>query len=222
MSNELILEYQSNPTKENEQKLLDTYAPYIKANINKWKGVVPDPVISAHGKHYAVQAFKTFDPNKGAINTHLYNHISQLSRLIYQHQNVSGIPEQHIQQIGRLNQAKQYLTDELGHDPSIEDLSDYMSLPKAHIEKIIHSNRADLVNDSDTEFQTSATNADNKMADRIFSVRNTLDEKQKKQFDSLTGFGGAKVMAPQEFGKEFKMKPYEVSRLKTLFAKRFK
>jgi DNA-directed RNA polymerase specialized sigma subunit len=222
MSNELILQYQKNPTKENGQLLLDAYSPYIKANINKWRGIIPDAVLTTYGNHYALEAFKTFDPEKAAINTHLYNHISQLSRLIYLHQNASSVPEHQIQQLGRLNQAKAYLSDELGREPTVEDLSDYMHLPQSHIERIIHNNRADLINDSDTEFQTNATNTDSKMSDRIFSVRNQMNKKEQKQFDSLTGFGGAEILSPQEFGKKFKMKPYEVSRLKTSLAKRFK
>lgn len=222
MSNELILQYQKDPTKENEQKLFDTYSPYINANINKWKGIVPDAVLHAHGKHHAIAAFKSFDPEKANINTHLYNHISQLSRYIYTHQNVSAIPEHQLQQLGRLNQAKAFLSDELGREPTLDDLSDHMHLPKVHVQRMLTNNRADLINDSDTEFQTSSVNTDTKMSDRIFSVRNQMQPKEQKQFDSLTGFGGAKVLSPQDFGKKFKMKPYEVSRLKTSLAKRFK
>jgi DNA-directed RNA polymerase specialized sigma subunit len=222
MSNELILQYQKEPTKENGQLLLDAYAPYIKANINKWSGIVPQSVLEAHGKHHALTAFKSFDPEKANINTHLYNHISQLSRYIYTHQNTSQIPEHQLQQLGRLNQAKAYLNDQLGREPTLEDLSDHMHLPKVHIERMMTNNRADLINDSDTEFQTNSTNVDNKLGDRIFAIRNQMDKKEQKQFDSLTGFGGTKVLTPQDFGKKFKMKPYEVSRLKTSLAKRFK
>lgn len=222
MTNELILQYQQKPSKELEDQLLDLHKGYIRANVNKWSGILPQPVLETYGKNYAINAFKSFDPNKGGnINTHLYNHISQLSRMIYQHQNTSIIPEHQVQLLGKLNQSKAYLTDVLGHEPSVQDLSDHLSLPVDHIERIIKNNRADLINDSDTEFQTSQT-SDTKIADRIFSVRNSLKEKEKEQFDALTGFGGIKPLSPQDFGKKFKMKPYEVSRLKTSFAKRFK
>lgn len=222
MTNELILQYQQKPSKELEDQLLDLHKGYIRANVNKWSGILPQPVLETYGKHYALNAFKTFDVNKGAnINTHLYNHISQLSRLIYQNQNVATISEHQVQNLGKLIQAQKFLLDELGHEPSMDELSDHLSLPKAHIERIIKNNRADLINDSDTEFQTSQT-SDTKIADRIFSVRNSLKEKEKEQFDALTGFGGIKPLSPQDFGKKFKMKPYEVSRLKTSFAKRFK
>jgi hypothetical protein len=57
------------------------------------------------------------------------------------------------------------------------------------------------------------------MSDRIFSYRQSLDDKMKNKFDALTGFGDTKPLSPQQFGKKFKLKPYEVSRLKTFFAK---
>jgi len=222
MSNELILQYQKNPTKEYEDQLLDLHKDYIRANINKWDGIIPKAIIDIYGKQYAVNAFKTFDPSKGAsINTHLYNHISQLSRMIYQHNNVSSIPENLIQQLGRIKQAKNYLTDELNREPTDEEIADHMHQPLAHIKKAIKYNRADLINDSDREVKQESVK-DYTKANEIFSYRQSLPEEQKKQFDSLTGFNNQPVLSPGQFGKQFKMKPYEVSRLKSIFAKGLK
>lgn len=220
MSNELILEYQKTGDKKLEDQLLAIHAPYIKANINKWAGSLPQPVIEAHGKNFAIQAFKTFDPSKNAqINTHLYNNISQIGRFIYQHANVSQIPEHIILQIGKINQAKDYLSDQLNRDPTNEELSDHLHMPVAHIEKIFKNQRADFINDSDKEKRQDSVGSDNRMADRIFSYRNSLTDLDKKKFDAIVGYGNTTPMKPQDFGKKFNMKPYEVSRLKTFFAK---
>ncbi len=222
MTNELIKQYQDTNSKEIENQLLDLHKDYIHANIAKWKGIVPDAVLFAHGKNYAIQGFKTYDPSKGAnINTHLYNNISQLSRLIYQNQNASSIPENLIQQIGRIKQAKNYLTDELNREPTNEEIADHMHQPVAHIQKTLKYNRADLINDSDRDVKQE-TVKDYTKANEIFSYRQGLPDKEKKQFDALTGFGNAKVLAPGEFGQKFKLKPYEVSRLKAHFAKGLK
>jgi len=224
MSNELIAQYQADPSnKEIEQKLLNEYGPYIKSNINKWTGPIPQAVLEAHGKHYALEAFKTFNPEKAAIHTHLYNNLSQVSRLIYEHANASKIPENQILKIGKINSAKAYLNDQLGYEPSIDEIADHLHLPVTHIEKIIKNQHADFINDSDTEFQQVATsNIDNSTANRIFSYRNSLDPEKQKQFDALTGFNNSPILSPGQIGKKFKMKPYEVSRLKTFFAKGIK
>lgn len=219
MSNLLIQEYQKTGSKEIENQLLDLHKNYIRANINKWSGIIPQSILDAYGKHYAINAFKTFDPNKGAsINTHLYNNISQLSRHIYTHQNTVKLPEHQVQMIGKVNQAKEYLTDELGYEPSASEIADHLSLPKQHIAKIIKNQRVDFINDSDTDMQI-ATSGDGNISDKIFTYRQTLAPKQQQQFDLLTGFGGVTPLKPQAFGQQFKLKPHEVSRLKLHFAK---
>jgi len=223
MSNELILQYQKDPTnKEIEQKLLDMHGSYIKANINKWAGIVPDIIIHSYGKKYALDAFKTYNPIKGSINTHLYNNISQLSRLIYQHQNAIRLPEQQIQLIGKVNASRDILTDELGREPTTEEIADNLSLPKAHIAKVIRNQRADFLNDSDTDMQHAYGDHDNEIGNKIFQFRQTLNDTRKDQFDSFTGYNNVTPLSPQQFGLKFKLKPYEVSRLKTLFAKGLK
>lgn len=223
MTNELIKEYQQNPgNKEIEQKLFEAHGPYIQANINKWQGILPDAVLNAYGKKYALDAFKSYNPEKANINTHLYNHISQLSRQVYQAQNSIRIPEHQIQMIGKVNSARDLLTDELGREPNVEEIADHLSLPKQHIARVIKNQRADFLADSDTEMQSAYGEHDNQTANRIFGYRQGLDPKQQKQFDALTGFGGTKPLSPQQFGKQFKLKPYEVSRLKAHFAKGLK
>lgn len=225
MSNELILQYQKDPTnKEVAKQLLDLHADYIRSNVNKWKGPLPDAVLNAHGRNYALQAFKTYDPSKGAnINTHLYNHLSQLSRLIYQHQNVANISENNIQQIGKVKSAQLFLTDELERDPTNSEIAEHLHMPIAHIDKILKSQRADFVNDSDAEVQQfDASQSNTEMSQRIFSYRQALTPLKREQFDLLTGYGNSQVISPQDFGKKFKLKPYEVSRLKMHFAKGLK
>ena len=53
MSDELIKQYQLTGSKEIENQLLENHKDYIHANIAKWRGIVPDAVLFAHGKHYA-------------------------------------------------------------------------------------------------------------------------------------------------------------------------
>jgi RNA polymerase primary sigma factor len=222
MTNDLIRQYQETGSKEVEDQLFDLHKSYIQANINKWSGVLPEAVLQAYGKHYAKNAFKSFDPNKGgSINTHLYNHISQLSRRVYAANNSLSIPEHQIQMIGKVNSARDLLADELGRDPTVDEIADHLSLPKQHIAKVIKNQRADFLNDSDTDIQYQV-GGDSKVADKIFGYRQALEDKQKEYFDALTGFGGTKPLTPQQFGKQFKMKPYEVSRLKAYFAKGLK
>lgn len=223
MADELISQFQKEPSnKELQASVLNAHKDYIQANVNKWKGVLPDSVIDAYGRKYALQAFETYDPLKANINTHLYNNLSQLSRMVYKTQNAVRIPESQIQMIGKVNQAHHYLLDELGREPNIDEIADHLHLPKQHIAKVIKNQRADFINDSDTEMQSAYGERDTATSDRIFSYRQALEEPMRKKFDALTGFGDTKPLTPQQFGLKFKLKPYEVSRLKSYFAKELK
>ena len=218
----LISQYQKDQSEENENKVLEAHRPYIQANINKWKGALPDAVLNTYGRSYALEAFKTFDPTKANINTHLYNHLSQLQRLVLGSQNVAAIPEHQAQMLSRVNHAVNYLKDELGRDPEVHEIADHMSLPVAHIARVLKNDRKDFLNDSDAETQQFATGHDFAAKERIFATRQSLSPLQRQQFDDLTGFGGKDHLELSEFGKKYRMKPYEVSRLKATLAKRFK
>jgi len=224
VSNELIAQFQADPTnKEIERKLFDEYGSYIKSNINKWSGPLPQIVLDTHGRHHALEAFKTYNPALGSVHTHLYNNLQQLSRLIYANANAIKIPEDQVMKIGRINSTKAFLTDELGYEPSIDEIADHLHLPSVHVEKIIKNQRADFINDSDTEFQQiAASNKDISTSGKIFSYQKSLNSDQQKQFNSLTGFENTPILTPGQFGKKFNLKPYQVSRLKTFFAKGLK
>ena len=218
----LITQYQQNPSKELEERLLAEHSDYIRSNVNKWKGVLPDSVMDAYGKKYAIQAFKTFDPKKANINTHLYNNLSQVSRLVYKAQNTVRIPESQIQMIGKVNAARDFLADKLDREPTPDEVADHLHLPKQHIAKVIKNQRADFINDSDAEQQFDYGSSDQEKGEQIFAYRQALGKKQQQQFDALTGFGGVNPLSPKQFGAKFKLKPYEVSRLKASFAEGLK
>lgn len=222
MSNELIQQYQNDPTTELGQKLLQIHSPFIQSQTNKWKGILPDAIIEAKAKQFALNAFKTYDPNKASINTHLYNHLSPLSRMIYENQNVAKLPEHQIQLIGSINTAKEYLKDVLNREPNAVDIADHLSLPVKHIQRVLTNNRKDLLFDSDAEdIQFQSTNSTNILTRRLESLRNHLPQDEKEKLDHLIGYN-VPALSPQAFGKKYKMKPYEVSRLKEHFAKKIK
>jgi DNA-directed RNA polymerase specialized sigma subunit len=215
--------YQQSNSPELAQSLLDEHKPTIDKHIAKWSGVLPDVVIKKHAHKYALDAFKSFDPNKGAdIKTHLFSHLSKLSRLNYENQNVVKIPEHQILQISHYNDSVQHLTDKLGREPSYEDISDHMVIPVAHVKRIAgHVNRKDYTYDSDHEDMQQGDIQHNPESLYIKDTFGKLDQTQQQQFQDITGYNDAKVLKPKQFGEKYKLKSYEVSRLKTSLAKRF-
>ena len=218
-----ILLYQQTKDPALAQQLLDEHKGIIDKHITKWSGVLPDVVIKKHAHKYALDAFESFDPSKGAnINTHLFNHLSKLSRLNYDNQNVVKIPEHQILQIRHYQDSVAHLTDQLDRIPTHEEVADHMVIPVAHVKRISQNvGRKDYTYDSDQpEMQQGDTEA-NPQSLYIEDTFQRLNPSEQNMFRDLTGHGDTAILKPSEFGKKYKLKPYEVSRVKTSLAKKF-
>ena len=214
--------YQQAPSQELAQQLLDEHKDIIKSHVTKWSGVLPDVVIKKHAEKYALDAFKTYDPSKGAaINTHLYNHLSKLSRLNYENQNVVKVPEHQIRVIGNYQTAIEHLTDVLDRTPTHEEIADHMVLPVSHIKRLATNvGRKEYSYDSDNDLQQGDIEDDSSGL-YLKDTFGKLSKVQKAQFSDLTGYQGNTSLSPAQFGKKYNLKPYEVSRVKAALAKRF-
>ena len=221
MSDSILKQYQTTPTPELERQLLDTHQSYINAISSKWKGTLPESVINARAQRHAIDAFKTYKTGTGAnIQTHLHNHLSQLDRFVGDHSNVSHIPEHQRQQIGKVNQATNFLQDKLDRQPTELEISKHLKMKLPHIQRIIRNKRADFINDSDSEMSGPQVH-DHTKANQIFAYRQELKPLERKQFDAITGYNQP-AMSPKQVGQQFNLKPYEVSRLKSRFAQGLK
>ncbi len=216
--------YQQSNSPELAQKLLDEHKQTIDKHITKWSGVLPDVVIKKHAHRYALDAFQSYDASKGAsIQTHLFNHLSKLSRLNYENQNVVKIPEHQILQIRNYKDAVAHLNDKLNRAPSHEEVADHMVMPVNHIQRLSgHVNRKDYTYDSDHEDMQQGDIQTDPRALYIKDTFSHLAPKEQQQFQDLTGYNDVPSLKPNAFGKKYKLKPYEVSRVKTSLAKRFK
>ena len=215
--------YQQTQSPELAQKLLDEHKDTINKHVQKWSGVLPDVVIKKHAETYALDAFKSYDPSKGAdIKTHLFNHLSKLSRLNYEHQNVVKIPEHQILHIRNYQDTVAHLTDTLGHTPNEEEIADHMVVPVAHVKKLAHNlaHKDYIYDPTEAEIQQESIEAD----PQSLYIRDTfkkLPTLERKQFSDLTGYNNTAILKPAQFGQKYKLKPYEVSRVKSSLAKRF-
>ena len=215
--------YQQSQSSELAQKLLEEHKDIINSHRLKWSGVLPDVVIKKHAEQYALDAFKSYDPSKGAsLHTHMFNHLSRLSRLNYENQNVVKIPEHQILQISHYNDSVSHLTDQLGRDPSHEEIADHMVIPVNHVKRIAeNSGRKDFTYDSDREDMQQGNLQASTQPLYLQDTFSRLSPNEQKQFKDLTGFNGVTPLSPGEFGKKYKLKSYEVSRVKTSLAKKF-
>lgn len=84
----------------------------------------------------ALKALDSYDANKGNVRTHLLSQLQSLRRISAQSQNIISIPEQVGLDFGHMTESENQLRDELGRDPTDDELADATNLSRRRIQKI--------------------------------------------------------------------------------------
>lgn len=129
--------WKADPSPATRSKFLAAMEPDIDKAIQANVGRV-DPLTRARGRRVALQALNTYDPSRGRLRTHLYNHMRTLKRYAGQQGMGVKVPERVMLDRRTLDLARQELQDDLGREPTDSELSEkvgYSSDRLAHIRK---------------------------------------------------------------------------------------
>ncbi len=131
---------------EHLEPLLKLYEPIIQQKMRLWKPkAVPESAFRAELQTHAIKAFQNFDPSRGvALNTHVESRLPKALRYGNKGANMAYLPEGQVKHIGAINKAKDTLRDELGRDPTVEELGDHLGMPPKRIETIMKGMRRDV------------------------------------------------------------------------------
>ena len=200
--------WKAKPTDAHASALLHQVSPLIHREASKWSGTLAKPLLETEGKKLAMQAFHTYDPDKGAaLGTHVVNNLQKMSRLSYSNQNVARLPENEMLLYNSYITAHSALADEHGRHPTTDELADRLAWPIKRVEnyrKLI-SRKEKL--ESGGLFETNDTGLYDQDIQEHFVdfVHHDLSPPHKVIFESLTGYGGAEVLTNQEIQKKLGM-----------------
>lgn len=200
--------WKKNPTDTHASALLSHVSPLIHREANKWAGTMARPLLESEGKRLAMEAFHSYDPNKGAaLGTHVVNQLQRMSRLSYANQNVARLPENKMLLYHSYNVAHSDLADAHGRAPTTDELSDHLGWPIHRIEEYRKSiGRKELL-ESGGLFETGDAglyDAD-KQEHVVDFIHHGLTPQHKSIFEHLTGYGGAEQLSNQEIQKKLNM-----------------
>lgn len=186
-----------------------------------------DPYIEAKAKILASDAIRKFDPQYGAtLPTYLSSQLKKLTRVVRDTRSPIRIPENVFYDIQNLKESEKQLTDNLGREPDLQELADYMRVPVSKIEKIRNQqikqvsenqyfNSASAKSDEDTPSNLSEVGMI--MPDNIREALDYtyagLDHREKKILEWSTGFGGSPILSPADIAKKLNISQSQVSRL---------
>lgn len=200
--------WKKTPTDTHASALLQQVSPLIHKEVNKWAGTLARPLLETEGKRLAMQAFHSYDPNKGAaLGTHVVNQLQRMSRLSYANQNVARLPENKMLLFHGYHVAHGELSDALGRAPHTDEIADRLGWPVHKVEEYRKSiGRKELL-ESGGLFETGDAglyDAD-KQEHVVDFIHHGLPAHQKTIFEHLTGYSGAEQLSNTQIQKKLNM-----------------
>lgn len=223
-------QWQQDPTHGNLHQLMKKFEPVFKRKVQQWKAPnVPEAAFKANLKVHAMDAFQSFDPNRGAqLKTHLEHRLKKAQRFNVQHQNYAYIPEEKAGRIGDINRAQDELSEQLGRQPNPMEIANWLNpqlskrqqLTPKKVEAIQQAQFGDVIGSSFESDPTPRTVA--REREVLGLLRPTLTQDQQAVFDHIYGQGGKKkITSTSELAKALGKSPSQISRLRTGILKKF-
>lgn len=144
----LISTFKKNPVKDTFVPLYNSFKPLIfkAAQKNMFGSPIPQAAHIAYAQQSFLDATRTWDPGKGAFNTHVFNTVFEKGkRLNLKYQNIGYIPEARATKYQAFNTTLHLLREELGREPSTLEIADEMHIPPSEVERLRKEVRQDLV-----------------------------------------------------------------------------
>lgn len=213
-----------------KQELLQSMAPVINSQVSKFAASgLPTPALRLEAQRLTLDAFKTYDPNKAQLNTHVTNGLKKLSRFVTEYQNVGHIPEPRAFMIGRYNTVKENLKDAFGREPTMDELADALSIPISEISRLQLELRNDLstsIIEEDEDgggfYQYSNITEDPKIKEAVDFVYFDADPIDKKILEYTLGLHNVQKKLNKDIAVELRLTDSELKKKKENLAKSIK
>jgi DNA-directed RNA polymerase specialized sigma subunit len=183
------------------QNLINQLDPLIQAEVNRRAGTLARPLLVTQAQVLAAKAIKNFDPSKNVkLSTHVTNQLQKLSRVNYAHQNAARIPEHTMLQFHSFNLAKEDLKEDLGRDPTSQEMADQLKWSPKKVEQFqTQFGRAELLEsiDSPSGMFVAATHDP-----RIDYAYYGMSPRQQKIFEYTTGYLGSEQLSNTQIIKK--------------------
>jgi DNA-directed RNA polymerase specialized sigma subunit len=205
--------------------LMQRINPLINSHQNKYKyGPLVNPTAyKAEITRNALKALQSYDPARGAkLKTHVTNNLRGAHRWALSTTNAARIPENKAKHIQTITNTQDELKEELGREPTNEEVADRSGIPVKHVKAIVQGNRKDIASSAfEADPNDYGIQRDEEVQDLI---RDALDgDDYKKLFDMIYGTNGTtKVQSVAERAKKLGVDQRTVYRMQDKIDSTFK
>ncbi len=216
---ELWRVWKKDPTNTNLKPLLKSLSPVLEFHVNKMHGNLPKSAIRAQMTKLTINSLDKYDPTKSQLNTFIYNNAGQkLHRYVYTYQNLGSIPEPRIIQIGTYKRVRSNLEEELGRDPTYEEVADEMHVSPKQLKLLDREMRSDLI--QDINFINVADMTTSEIDDSIVMLHAELFGIDRQVLEYLYGVDGKEVLTNTQIAQKLNISQSMVTQIKSKLAKR--
>lgn len=177
-----------------QNKLIKSLDPLLQSQINRYQHPsIPRSALEAEARKLALEAFKTYDPSKAQLGTHVTNHQKHLQRYVLNYVNIGKIPENRALAVGKFQKIKQNLMEDLGREPNTIELADSLTWAPREVERMENELRKDLAITTGGEEEAFFENimfSTNITLELLFFVYYESDPEEKLILEYTFGFGG--------------------------------
>lgn len=209
------------PTPDNMAKLLDTLAPTLTSEVQRYTG--PKPLLRARARSLAIKAIKTYDPTRGAqLRSWVVTQLQPLSRYGQQLRPVRS-SEMAIRQAAELDTQRRRLQLDMDRDPTDEELADHVGISVARIKRLRSTVKPSVPESAMVDIETDEVSLPAVSEGRTLdfaseAVYGGLSDREKRIFDWKTGAHGKKQISNQEIARRLGITPAAISQITATIA----
>lgn len=188
-------------------------------------GASGNPQMAAKARVVAAKAVQTYNPESGAsLPTWVSTQLRQLTRDNRKSNSVLAVPDKMYLDGFAIHKAELELEDELGYEPTMEEIADRSGIPVKRIKAVRNKMRkvrteTPVLDDSGNTPEAAVHKTDF-VQEALDYVYNDSDRVDKKILEYLTGYGGKGVQDAKYTMEKLKLTPVQLTRRKAKLSAR--
>ena len=201
--------------------LLQSYKPVIRYRANQWssRADLPPEAVHAEFQKSALDAFRTYDPNRGTkLSTHVNNKFKQAYRWVQQHQDPVRMQERRYYQAGAYDNAMAQLDDVLGREPTTREVAEHLGWDEAEVGRMQKEKQTVHFSSGYEGGYDPTSIMPSRDAEKLKLVRYELNPEELQVYDYTLGTYGKPQLRPGEIAKKLGMSPSKVTRIRQAIA----
>jgi hypothetical protein len=209
--------WKKKPGPEGNAMILKALDPVIDGAIKTHVGA-PNPLIKSRARLMTLQGLAGYDPARGRLQTHLYNHLQGLKRVNRQQTTVLRVPERVSLDRYNLKNYTDELSNELGREPTDNEIADRTGFSVRRLAKVRSYNPAlaeGTIDEASGGVYGGVTQPGSLPRDFHHQlVYDELDAHHRKVMEFALGMNGHKQLGNMAIARRLKRSPGAISQAK--------